>query len=92
MKELLPRATIYYNNYGDFMDLIKECCNQGLNVRTIFVSLKKRGFKGNQTSFYQWFNRHFPEDQAKKRLPVPLDFSPVVYEATKFIGSSKKRH
>jgi hypothetical protein len=42
------------------MDLIKECCNQGLNVRTIFVSIKERGFKGNQTSFYQWFNRHFP--------------------------------
>lgn len=24
MEELLPRATIYYNNYGDFMDLIRE--------------------------------------------------------------------
>ncbi|CEA15372.1 hypothetical protein ING2E5B_0605 [Fermentimonas caenicola] len=29
MEELLPRTTIYFNNYGDFMDLIKECCNQG---------------------------------------------------------------
>ena len=37
MEELLPRAAIYYNNYGDFMDLIKECCNQGLNVRTTTI-------------------------------------------------------
>ena len=91
MKELLPRATIYYNNYGDFMDLIKECCNQGLNVRTIFVSIKKQGFKGNQTSFYQWFNRHFPEYQSKKRLPVPLGSFPIVYEATRFSGMSPNR-
>src|SRR5690554_1127589 len=91
IKELLPRATIYYNNYGYFMAPIKECCNQGLNVRTIFVSIKKRGFKGNQTSFYQWFNRHFPEYQTKKRLPVPLGSSPIVYEATKFSGMSPNR-
>ena len=91
MEELLPRATIYYNNYGDFMDLIKECCNQGLNVRTIFVSIKERGFKGNQTSFYQWFNRHFPEYQSKKRLPVALNSSPIVYEATRFSGMSPNR-
>ena len=91
MEELLPRATIYYNNYGDFMDLIKECCNQGLNVRNIFVSLKKQGFKGNQTSFYQWFNRHFPEYQSKKRLPVALNSSPIVYEATRFSGMSPNR-
>src|SRR5690554_1220022 len=37
MEELLPRTAIYYNNYGDFMDLIKECCNQGLNVRTTTI-------------------------------------------------------
>ncbi|MDD4696349.1 MAG: hypothetical protein PHR52_02310, partial [Fermentimonas sp.] len=43
IKEQLPRATIYYNNYGDFMDLIKKGCNQGLNVKTIFVSIKKTG-------------------------------------------------
>ena len=91
MEELLPRATIYYNNYGDFMDLIKECCNQGLNVKNIFVSLKKQGFKGNQTSFYQWFNRHFPEYQSKKRLPVALNSSPIVYEATRFSGMSPNR-
>lgn len=91
MEELLPRATIYYNNYGDFMDLIKECCNQGLNVRNIFVSLKKQGFKGNQTSFYQWFNRHFPEYQNKKRLPVALNTSPIVYEETRFSGMSPNR-
>ena len=91
MEELLPRATIYYNNYGDFMDLIKECCNQGLNVKNIFVSLKKQGFKGNQTSFYQWFNRHFPEYQSKKRLPVALNSSPIVYEATRFSGMSPTR-
>src|SRR5690554_7354072 len=40
MEELLPRTTIYFNNYGDFMDLIKEYCNQGLNVRTIFLDRK----------------------------------------------------
>jgi hypothetical protein len=88
MEELLPRTAIYYNNYGDFMDLIKECCNQGLNVRTIFVSIKERGFKGNQTSFYQWFNRHFPEYQSKKRLPSS---SPIVYEVTRFSGMSPNR-
>lgn len=73
------------------MDLIKECCNQGLNVRNIFVSLKKQGFKGNQTSFYQWFNRHFPEYQNKKRLPVALNTSPIVYEETRFSGMSPNR-
>ena len=91
MEELLPRAIIYYNNYGDFMDLIKECCNQGFNVRTIFVSIKKQGFKGNQTSFYQWFNMHFPEYQTKKRLPVALSSSPIIYEATRFSGMSPNR-
>ena len=72
------------------MDLIKECCNQEFNVRTIFVSIKKQGFKGNQTSFYQWFNRHFPEYQSKKRLPVLLGFSPIVNETTGFGGMSPK--
>ena len=38
VKELLPRATIYYNNYGDFMDLIKECFNQGFNLNTLGVT------------------------------------------------------
>ena len=88
MEELLTRATIYYNNYGDFIDLIKKGCNQGLSVRTIFVSVKKQGFKGNQTSFYQWFNRHFPEYQSKKRLPSS---SPIVYEVTRFSGMSPNR-
>ena len=60
MEELLPRATIYYNNYGDFMDLIKECCNQGLNVRNIFVSLIKQGFKSNQTSFLSVVQQTLP--------------------------------
>src|SRR5690554_2428604 len=91
MKELLTRATIYYNNYGDFIDLIKKGCNQGLSVRTIFVSIKKQGFKGNQTSFYQWFNRHFPEYQTKKRIQTSFSSSPVVYEATRFSGMSPNR-
>lgn len=91
MEELLPRATIYYNNYGDFIDLIKKGCSQGLSVRTIFVSVKKQGFKGNQTSFYQWFNRHFPEYQSKKRILAPLSSSPVVYETTRFNSMSHNR-
>ena len=31
-------------------------------------SLSKHGFKGNQTSFYQWFNLQFPDYQSKRKL------------------------
>lgn len=31
---------------------------------------------------------HFLEYQAKKRLPIPLSSSPIVYEATRFSGMS----
>jgi hypothetical protein len=61
---------------------------QNYRLQTIFVSIKERGFKGNQTSFYQWFNRHFPEYQSKKRLPSS---SPIVYEVTRFSGMSPNR-
>ncbi len=91
MEELLPRAITYYNNYGDFTDIIKECCNQGFNVKAIFESIKKQGFKGNQTSFYEWFNRHFPEYRSKQRLPASPKTNLIIYEATRLSGISPNR-
>lgn len=91
MKELLPQTTIYYNNYGDFMDLIKDCCDKGFNIRTIFMTLKEQGFKGKQTSFYQWFNNHFPEYRSKRKSPVLLSSSPITYDTTRFSGMSPSK-
>lgn len=91
MKELLPQRTIYYNNYGDFMDLIKDCCDKGFNIRTIFMTLKEQGFKGKQTSFYQWFNNHFPEYRSKRKSPVLLSSSPITYDTTRFSGMSPSK-
>ena len=91
MEELLPRTTTYYNNYGEFMNLIKECCDKGLNVKAIFMVLKEKGFKGKQTSFYQWFNNHFPEYQSKRKLSVLLSSFPAAYDDTRFSGMSPNR-
>ncbi len=50
----------FVSDTGGTFEVILSCCNQGVNVRNIFVSLIKQGFKSNQTSFLSVVQQTLP--------------------------------
>jgi len=59
--ELQNNQITYRNSYIEYLKEIKKCCNKHMIAKEIYETIKKNGFKGKQSAFYQWFKKQFPE-------------------------------
>ena len=58
--KLIGKQKSFANDYTSYMNIIIICCKNRMTVISIYNYLCTIGFKGGQTSFYNWFNQSFP--------------------------------
>ena len=48
------------NNYEAYIDEIVSACERSLSIRAIHHHIQQLGYRGNLSSFYEWFKKGFP--------------------------------
>lgn len=57
--DFLPGRSIHLrNNYSEYLDIIEKQLSEGKNITAVFECIKKEGFKGSRTAFYEQFKNH----------------------------------
>ncbi|MGV8964400.1 MAG: ISL3 family transposase [Candidatus Saccharimonadaceae bacterium] len=57
--DTLPNRSIYIkNNYNEYQEIVEKELSEGKCLNTIFLNIKKLGFKGSHTSFYEYYKDH----------------------------------
>jgi predicted transcriptional regulator len=81
--DVLPNKSISLrNNYDEYLVFIEKELSEGKTISAVFEIIKKAGFKGSRTAFYQQFKNH-----PKRTSPVI-----VLANVNQRIISPRKRH
>ncbi|NWJ53057.1 MAG: ISL3 family transposase [Bacteroidetes bacterium] len=57
--DILPCKSIYIkNNYNEYQEIIENWLSEGKIITGIFEIIKKAGFKGSRTAFYERYKDH----------------------------------
>jgi len=67
--DILPNKGIHLrNNYGKYQDIIEKEFSEGKNLTAVFDSIKKAGFKGGLSSFWEQYKDHPMRTNSVKTL------------------------
>jgi transposase len=67
MDTLIKKAIYYRNNYSEYQEFIEKELSEGKCIKEIFGSVKKAGFNGGITSFYEYFKDYSDHANSPKK-------------------------